>query len=292
MIIGDLFAGVGGMSQGFRMAGDFSVAFAVEFDKDIASAYQKNHPETDVYPCDIRDIDIKELHAKHPHIDVIIGGPPCQGFSQKGKRLSLDDPRNFLFQQYVRFVEEFRPKYFVLENVPGIITTSNGYFKDEIVAAFNKLGYEVKYGVLKATDYGVPQDRHRAVFLGQLGNIEIDLPEPLNVRTTIKDAIYDLPYIASGEGEEVSKYDKKATTPYQKELRGKCKTLYNHVATKHNATALRRFLLVKVERCYQKRKGQNLYTAEHTAVCLKMMSQPLLQLASTLHPQVASHILF
>ena len=177
MIIGDLFAGVGGMSQGFRMAGDFSVAFAVEFDKDIASAYQKNHPETDVYPCDIRDIDIKELHAKHPHIDVIIGGPPCQGFSQKGKRLSLDDPRNFLFQQYVRFVEEFRPKYFVLENVPGIITTSNGYFKDEIVAAFNKLGYEVKYGVLKATDYGVPQDRHRAVFLGQLGNIEIDLPE-------------------------------------------------------------------------------------------------------------------
>ena len=246
MIIGDLFAGVGGMSQGFRMAGDFSVAFAVEFDKDIASAYQKNHPETDVYPCDIRDIDIKELHAKHPHIDVIIGGPPCQGFSQKGKRLSLDDPRNFLFQQYVRFVEEFRPKYFVLENVPGIITTSNGYFKDEIVAAFNKLGYEVKYGVLKATDYGVPQDRHRAVFLGQLGNIEIDLPESLNVRTTIKDAIYDLPYIASGEGEEVSKYDKKATTPYQKELRGKCKTLYNHVATKHNATALRRMAMVPV----------------------------------------------
>lgn len=77
----DLFAGCGGLSQGFRMAGDFSVAFAVEFDKDIASAYQKNHPETDVYPCDIRDIDIKELHAKHPHIDVIIGGPPCQGFS-------------------------------------------------------------------------------------------------------------------------------------------------------------------------------------------------------------------
>ena len=119
------------MSQGFRMAGDFSVAFAVELDKDIAFAYQKNHPETDVYPCDIRDINIKELHTKHPIIDVIIGGPPCQGFSQKGKRLSLDDPRNFLFQQYVRFVEEFRPKYFVLENVPGIITTSNGYFKDE-----------------------------------------------------------------------------------------------------------------------------------------------------------------
>lgn len=157
MIIGDLFAGVGGMSQGFRMAGDFSVAFAVELDKDIASAYQKNHPETDVYPCDIRDINIKELRTKHPIIDVIIGGPPCQGFSQKGKRLSLDDPRNFLFQQYVRFVEEFRPKYFVLENVPGIITTSNGYFKDEIVAAFNKLGYEVKFGVQKPQILAFPK---------------------------------------------------------------------------------------------------------------------------------------
>lgn len=123
MKVGDLFAGVGGMSQGFKMAGNFEIAFAVEFDKDIAAAYKNNHKGTDVYANDIRDIDVKELHKKHPTIDVIIGGPPCQGFSQKGKRLSLDDPRNFLFQQFVRFVDEFKPKYFVLENVPTIVTT-------------------------------------------------------------------------------------------------------------------------------------------------------------------------
>ena len=244
MIVGDLFAGVGGMSEGFKMAGGFEIAFAVEFDKEIASAYQKNHRGTDVYPMDICEIDVKELHKKYPKIDVIIGGPPCQGFSQKGKRLNLDDPRNFLFQQYVRFVKEFRPKYFVLENVPGIITTSNGYFKNQIVEAFNKLGYEVKYGVLKATDFGIPQDRHRAVFLGQLGKIEIDLPKPLGIVTNVQQAIYDLPFIASGEGEELSTYDKKPMSDYQKELRGRCKVLHNHVATKHSELALKRLSLI------------------------------------------------
>lgn len=246
MIVGDLFAGVGGMSEGFRMAGDFQIAFAIEFDKDIASAYKKNHIETDVYPMDIRDVDVEELHRKHPHIDVIIGGPPCQGFSQKGKRLNLDDPRNYLFQQYVKFVKEFNPKYFVLENVPGIITTSGGYFKDQIIMAFNKLGYEVNYGVLKASDFGVPQDRRRAFFIGQLNEIEISLPQPSSICTTVQQAIYDLPFIASGEGNEISCYDKKTTCDYQQELRGNSKILYNHVATKHNATALRRMAMVPI----------------------------------------------
>lgn len=244
MIVADLFAGVGGMSEGFKMAESFEIAFAVEFDKDIANAYKKNHHDTDVYATDICSIDVKELHRKYPRIDVIIGGPPCQGFSQKGKRLSLDDPRNYLFQQYVRFVEEFRPKYFVLENVPNILTASNGFFREQIIMAFNQLGYDVKCGILKASDFGVPQDRHRAVFIGQLDKLEFDLPTPTSVRTSIKDAIYDLPFIASGEGEEVSSYDKKPTSNYQKLMRGKCKKLYNHVATKHNAVALRRLAMI------------------------------------------------
>lgn len=244
MIIADLFAGVGGMSEGFKMAGGFKIAFAVEFDKDIAHAYKMNHKDTEVYATDICMIDAVELHKKHPVIDVIIGGPPCQGFSQKGKRLSLDDPRNFLFQQYVRFVNEFHPKYFVLENVPNILTASNGYFRDQIVKAFNKIGYKVKYGVLKASDFGVPQDRHRAVFIGQLGKLEVDLPEPNGIKTSIKDAIYDLPFIASGEGKEEADYDKPPITSYQKLMRGNCRKLYNHVATKHNAVALRRLAMI------------------------------------------------
>ena len=192
MNVGDLFAGVGGMSEGFRMAGGFNISFAVEFDKEIAFAYKKNHKDTDVYAENICDIDVKKLHKRYPNIDIIIGGPPCQGFSQKGKRMNLDDPRNFLFQQYVRFVQEFMPKYFVLENVPNIITTLNGYFKDQIVAEFEKIGYKIKYGVLCASDYGVPQERRRAVFIGQLGNENtVELPKPNGCHTTIKDAIYD-----------------------------------------------------------------------------------------------------
>ncbi len=243
MIVGDLFAGVGGMSEGFKMAG-FDIAFAVEYDKDIAYAYSMNHKDTDVYADDICNLDAKELHKKHPHIDVIIGGPPCQGFSQKGKRLNINDKRNYLFRQYVRFVEEFKPKYFVLENVPNIITTSNGYFKDQIIQEFEKLGYVVKYGVLRASDFGVPQDRHRAVFLGELSENTLSLPQPLGVHTTVKDAIYDLPFIASGEGNEQDVYDKQPTTAYQKELRGNSTILHNHVSTAHSKIALERLALI------------------------------------------------
>ena len=243
MIVGDLFAGVGGMSEGFKMAG-FDIAFAVEYDKDIAYAYSMNHKDTDVYADDICNVDVKELHKKHPQIDVIIGGPPCQGFSQKGKRLNLNDKRNYLFRQYVRFVEEFKPKYFVLENVPNIITTSNGYFKDQIIQEFEKLGYVVKYGVLRASDFGVPQDRHRAVFLGELSENTLSLPQPSGVHTTVKDAIYDLPFIASGEGNEQDVYDKQPTSAYQKELRGDCTVLHNHVSTAHSKIALERLALI------------------------------------------------
>jgi DNA (cytosine-5)-methyltransferase 1 len=240
MKVGDLFSGVGGMSQGFKMAGCFDIAFAVEYDKEIANAYKKNHTETDVYAEDIRNIDVKRLHEKHPTIDVIIGGPPCQGFSQKGKRMSIDDPRNFLFQQFVRFVKEFKPKYFVLENVPAIITTAKGFFKEQIIEAFRGLGYDVTCGVLCAADFGVPQDRKRAVFMGQLGKLQISLPTPLYGKVTIKDAIYDLPFIAAGEGEEESIYDKVATSEHQRLIRQNRQKLYNHVTTNNNATTLSR----------------------------------------------------
>ncbi len=239
----DLFAGVGGMSEGFRMAG-FDIACAIEFDKDIAKSYSLNHPYTEVIADDICNVDAKAIKEKHPNIDIIIGGPPCQGFSQKGKRLNLNDPRNFLFLQYIRFVKEIQPKYFVLENVPNIVTTSNGFFKDQIISIFDELGYEIEYAILCAADFGVPQDRQRAVFLGQKGKLEVHLPKPNGIHTTIKDAIYDLPFINSAEGTEIGHYDKPATTDYQKLMRGDCKVLYNHVATRHNEVALRRLSML------------------------------------------------
>ncbi|MBR4324333.1 MAG: DNA cytosine methyltransferase [Bacteroidales bacterium] len=245
MNVADLFAGVGGMSLGFKMAG-FDIKFAIEHISDIAYSYSQNHKATEVIAGDICKVDVEKLHKKYPVIDVIIGGPPCQGFSQKGKRLNLDDPRNYLFQQFVKFVKEFSPKYFVLENVPNIITTSNGYFKDQILESFHKLGYDVCYGVLHALDYGIPQDRRRAVFLGQKGKLEVSLPNPTNEKTTIKDAIYDLPFIGSGEGMEIAKYDKNAVSKYAKLLRGDCDVLYNHVATNHSKLALERLKMIPI----------------------------------------------
>lgn len=243
MKVADLFAGVGGLSQGFIKAG-CSIEFAVEFDSAIAEAYQKNHPKTTVYNKDISTLDTSLLKQKHPQVDIIIGGPPCQGFSQKGKRLSLGDPRNYLFHHFVRFVRDFNPTYFVIENVPNILTTGNGYFKDEIIKEFEELGYSVNCGVLSASDFGVPQDRRRAVFIGRKGGQPIALPKPNGKSTTIKEAIYDLPFIESGEGEEVSQYLVPPSSEYQKELRGTCNILYNHVSTKHSKIALERLSLI------------------------------------------------
>ena len=256
MNVADLFAGVGGLSLGFSQVG-FDVVVAIEFDGEIAQAYSRNHPGTEMINEDITQVDFKELHERFQDIDIVVGGPPCQGFSQKGKRMSINDPRNFLFKRYVDFVEEFSPKYFVIENVPNIITTHNGYFKNEIIDAFNNLGYEVTCGVLKATDFGVPQDRHRAVFIGQKGELQIGLPKPNGRHTTVREAIYDLPFIGSGEGTEISHYDKIAFTDYQKLLRGNCQVLYNHVATKHSQLALYRLSLIP------RGKGKEVLPKEH-----------------------------
>ena len=243
MKVVDLFAGVGGMSEGFKQAG-YDIVLAIEFDKDIANSYKLNHTGTEMINEDICKLDVKALHKKYADIDVIMGGPPCQGFSQKGKRLNIDDPRNYLFKQFVRFVEEFKPKYFVLENVPNIITTSNGFFKDQIVQSFEKLGYSVNFSVLNAADYGVPQDRRRAVFIGKLGKSKVALPAQCERHVTIADAIYDLPFIPSGKGNEESEYDKKPITDYQKAMRGSSTVLHNHVATKHSPLALRRLAMI------------------------------------------------
>lgn len=243
MNVADLFSGVGGLSQGFIKAG-FNIELAIEFDPTIAKAYQLNHPNTTIYNEDICNIDFSVLKNKHKKIDIVVGGPPCQGFSQKGKRLQLDDPRNFLFLRFVEFVKIFKPTYFVIENVPNIITTANGYFKKQIINAFSELGYSVACGVLCALDFGIPQDRRRAVFIGALGNNFIELPKPNGKRCNIVEAIYDLPFINSGEGEEISTYDKQPITDYQRFLRGQETVLHNHVATKHSKSALAKLALI------------------------------------------------
>ena len=133
----DLFAGVGGLSLGFEMAG-FEVALANEYDPSIAEAYVRNRPNANMIVEDITKLPVDETFSSYRgKVDVVIGGPPCQGFSQKGQRKSINDPRNFLFRYYYEVVRCVQPRYFVIENVPNLLTTENGYFKDEIVALFN-----------------------------------------------------------------------------------------------------------------------------------------------------------
>ncbi|MBP7845989.1 MAG: DNA cytosine methyltransferase [Candidatus Pacebacteria bacterium] len=244
----DLFSGVGGMSYGFQMSG-FEISGAIEHDREIAESMKKNHTGTKVFIGDIEKISPKIIYDNIGKIDVIIGGPPCQGFSLKGKRGGLKDERNFLFKEYLKYVKYFKPKYFVLENVPNILSEQNGYFKDEILKEFRKIGYIVNYGKVNASEFGVPQSRKRAIFIGTIIKNEITIPKgDKNNMITTWDAISDLAYLESGEGAFETKYKLLPKTEYQKIMRSKSKTLFNHMATKHSEIAIDRLKRIPPEK--------------------------------------------
>lgn len=240
----ELFSGVGGLSYGFLQAG-FEIVLANEIDSSIASSYVANHPNTVMINKDITSIDIKEVFEEYKgKIDVVIGGPPCQGFSQKGNRKSINDERNFLFLYYFKVVEYLRPKYFLLENVPNILTVESGYFKHEIEHLFSSIGYAIDMDILNAKFFGVPQSRRRAFVLGKLGDSKLHLPIGNYNPVTVKDAISDLAYYASGEGSEISKYRFTALSEYQRLMREDSFELYNHVVTNHSKSAIEKLKLI------------------------------------------------
>lgn len=176
----DLFSGAGGLTMGFREP-SFNVLFGVEHDAAAAKTYSANfqHPMMNE---DIRALDAEALAKQYGQADVVIGGPPCQGFSMAGRR-DTKDPRNSLFMDYLRFVRAFSPKYFVMENVPGILTmkTSEGVLVSSIIQSeVEAIGYNLKWKILLACDYGVPQKRKRVIFLGW----RKDVPEPSHPEPT------------------------------------------------------------------------------------------------------------
>lgn len=240
----DLFAGVGGLSLGFEQCG-YEVILANEYDGSIAEAYRANHKNTKMIVGDIVELNRDEVFSPFTgKVDVIIGGPPCQGFSQKGQRKSINDDRNFLFKYFVSVVELVKPKYFVMENVPNLLTAEKGYFKKEIYDLFESLGYSLSSGVLNAADYGVPQNRRRAIIIGKLGSNPVELPKADSEKTTIWDAISDLAYLESGEGEEKQAYQIDPESNYQKQLRKNSELVHNHIATNHSAVALERLKMI------------------------------------------------
>lgn len=246
----DLFCGAGGFSYGMHRNQHFQTVVALDFNEKAADTFKKNMPEAEVVVGDITDINIKKdiiKKSKANKVNMIIGGPPCQGFSMKGKKLGLEDPRNFLFLEYLKIVEEIKPEVFVIENVKSLLSTAGGWFKDEILIYIEKLGYSVSYGILNAKRFGIPQARERAIFICSKSR-NIPLPIGTDDVVTVRDAISDLAYLESSEGDFELEYSTEAQSEYQKMMRANSKKLYNHKASAHSELALQKLAMIPAEK--------------------------------------------
>lgn len=239
----DLFCGCGGFTQGFKQAG-CSPVLGVDMWNDATTTYKYNFPESNIINEDITKLSTEEILKKSgktaKEIDIIIGGPPCQGFSISGKRM-IDDPRNILYKSFVDLVGDVQPKVFVMENVPGLVSMAKGTVKDAVIEDFTSRGYNVSWKILTASDYGVPQNRRRVFFIGLnrkfFGDKVFEFPEPTTGtnKLTCKDAISDLDFISDVVAlPDDSEYVLQPQCDYQRMMRKGATILWNHVATIHN----------------------------------------------------------
>ncbi|MGM0712527.1 DNA cytosine methyltransferase [Brevibacillus parabrevis] len=267
----DLFCGTGGFSYGFtKYKGMFETVCGIDILKEPAMTAKLNHESAIIINEDIRKIRPSEVKAtldkNNQKVDIIIGGPPCQGFSsiRPFRSSQEDDPRNNLFEQFALFVNYFRPKAFVLENVVGLATYKNGQTIEVIQECFLNLGYDTEWMILNSANFGVPQKRERLIMIGVEKGVAIKFPKPthyFNGKTigykdkskmllvehnlfdnhlpnalTVMDAISDLPYLNSGE--KAIEYDKPPLNKYQAERRNGSSSLLLHESTNHSPKML------------------------------------------------------
>lgn len=260
----DTFAGAGGFSLGFELAG-YHVVGAIEIDKWACDTFKYNHPEALTIQRDITKItndELKDLFFDNKP-DIILGGPPCQGFSICNKNHGdPKDPRNSLFREFLRIGEVLSPRILIMENVPNLIkakTLEKQPVIEIVKCELEKLGYTVYISILEATDYGVPQIRKRLFVIASKEKLDHPFPkpthyipkhpqgqpslfsEPLLQCPSLWDAISDLPEIDAREGAEVMEYSMPPKTDYQKRIRQGSKKVYNHVAMKHSKRMVERF---------------------------------------------------
>lgn len=204
----DIFSGAGGLSLGAENAG-ISIGLAIEKDPSAAKTFSRNHPGVNILCKDIGEIKPLEHIEKNPFI--VFGGPPCQGFSLSNTKTRTEfNKNNYLFNEFVRFVNELQPEWFLFENVEGITTFNSGETVKEIKACFKEIGYETTEKVLYASDYGVPQHRNRFIMVGNRLGKTFEFPAKSNRRISVEDAISDLPDLNNG--------DKFADLPYKRQL--------------------------------------------------------------------------
>ncbi len=263
----DLFCGCGGLSEGFEDAG-FRLLAGNDIDQDMIASFNINHPNAHGISGDINTLNAEKLvessGASVKEVDLIIGGPPCQGFSTVGNRRS-DDPRNKLFYEFVRIVEETEPKVFVMENVTGLLTMQGGKVRELIIDEFEKIGFNISYKILNSEDYGVPQKRRRVFFVGhKIPKKDFKFPNPtheikkkefqktliesnLEKTPSVWDAIGDLPSLNAGD--TALSYPIEPFTEFQRYLRDGQNELLEHRAPEHSK--------IMIERMKNIKQGQN-----------------------------------
>ncbi|MDP9766632.1 DNA cytosine methyltransferase [Deinococcus enclensis] len=266
----DLFSGTGGFSLGFEMTGRFRVLGGVELLTSSAATFAANHPNAKIINDDILKISPEifsgQTGIKEQDVNLVIGGPPCQGFSsiRPFRSLEEDDPRNNLYESFAVYVRHFQPEYFVMENVVGLVTHNNGNTIKQIVASFEEMGYVTDWRVLNAVHYGVPQRRERVVMIGSRISEVIMFPEPTHYfearsmmarshekliltsplsehqllpAVTVDDAINDLPPLESGES--ANEYVcSEPRNKFQLLMRENSSTISMHESTRHSAKML------------------------------------------------------
>lgn len=252
----DLFAGAGGLSLGFELAG-FSIGFAVEHDANAAATYRHNRPGTFLFQEDIRQLDpaacLRECALSRTVIDALICGLPCQGFSESNRRTrNLDNPRNHLYTEFLRFVAAIKPRCVVVENVAGMRTMAGGAVIHRITEACEGLGYAMATFELNAADFGVPQFRRRLFIVGIRGEA-LQPPEPTHGTparpyVTVRQAIHDLPVLRAGADVDRHRYRRvRALSLYQEWMRGNAsrdESVGGNRVTKNNVVVLERFRYV------------------------------------------------
>jgi DNA (cytosine-5)-methyltransferase 1 len=243
MIGFDIFSGVGGMSLGASMAG-IDVKIALEKDKHAAETFSFNHKDVQMLNKDIRNLhEIPSLLKKTKDTTVLFGGPPCQGFSYSNQRTrNKNNEKNWLFKEFARVTNLWRPDWFVLENVSGILHTEKGFFLEQILNEFHKIGYTLNYELLNAADFGVPQKRERFFLVGSKHGITFKFPQKANPKlVSVKDAISDLPILSNGANFPELEYKTKATSVYAKKLRKKHEYSLCNYVTKNSALVIKRY---------------------------------------------------
>jgi len=266
----DLFAGAGGITEGFRQVG-FNCLFANDFNENAVETFRLNHPKTWVTCGRVEDQEPSKIREKlgigKGELDCMLGGPPCQGFSIYAPDRILEDPRNSMFRHYLRFIDEFAPKCILIENVPGMLSLGGGKVVDTVLRELTNRGYKTSCKILLAAHYGVPQNRWRLIFLASRSP-GLFHPDPthyhdtranftggaslttrlkpmdaliLKPGVTLRDAISDLPLIEAGGGEDVASYGRKRKfSKYAEELRENSEVLFNHTANKLSSINLER----------------------------------------------------